>query len=361
MLVVDAHEDLAWNMSTFKRDYLKSVIDTRLIEIGSEEVRDNGETCIGYPEWVAGNVAVVFATLFVAPGRSALGKTKTESSYGTIEEAYHLYSEQLDTYRSWVTANPQQIVLIESRADLESVLATWDPTHSGARKVGLVLLMEGADGIRKPQDVVEWYERGVRLIGPAWHRTQYVGGTSEPGGFTDAGKQLLKEMARHSMILDLSHLADVAVPEAFDQFPGMVVATHANARALLPSARYPERHLTDAAIKGVAERNGVVGVVLANFFIRDGYGQNGTRFDVTLDHVASHFDHMAQLVGHTRHLGIGSDFDGGFGLSHIPTGLDSVADLYRIGEHLSKRNYTDDQVEGILGKNWLRVLQTTLP
>jgi len=225
----------------------------------------------------------------------------------------------------------------------------------------LVVLMEGADGVRTPAEVAHWYQRGVRFIGPAWNRTHYVGGTSEPGGFTEDGKKLLKEMAQNRLVLDLSHLADEAVPEAFDHFPGMIVATHANARALLPSARFPERHLTDAAIKGVAERNGVVGIVLANFFIRDGYGRDSQRSNVTFAHIAAHIDYMAQLVGHTDHLGIGSDFDGGFGLSQIPTGLDSVADLQRIGEYLSQRGYGDEQVAGILGKNWLRVLQATLP
>lgn len=361
MIVVDAHEDLAWNMLTFKRDYLRPVSETRRLEIGSEAVQDNGETCIGYPEWIAGNVAVVFATLFVAPKRSTLGGVKSESSYGNAEEAYHLYRAQLDAYHAWVQANPDRLKLIQSRSDLASVLATWEDSDTRKRQVGLVVLMEGADGIRIPSEVAEWYQRGVRLIGPAWNRTQYVGGTGEPGGFTTEGKHLLKEMAQQGLILDLSHLADDAVPEAFEHFPGMIVATHANARALLPSARFPERHLTDTAIKGVADRNGVVGIVLANFFIRDGYGRDSQRTDVTLDHVAAHIDHMAQLVGHTNHLGIGSDFDGGFGLSRIPTGLDSVADLQRIGEHLSKRNYSDEQVAGILGKNWLRVLQTTLP
>lgn len=360
MLVVDAHEDLAWNMLTFQRDYLRPVAETRRLEIGSEAVQQNGETCIGYPEWVAGNVAIVFATLFVAPRRSTLSATKGENSYSTSDEAYDLYSQQLDAYHTWVANHPDHLALIHTRSDLEQVLTTWSDGYEGPRKVGLVVLMEGADGVRTPTEVEHWKKQGVRLIGPAWNRTHYVGGTGEPGGFTDSGIVFLQEMANHNLILDLSHLADEAVPQAFDHFPGMIVATHANARALLPSARFPERHLTDTAIKGVAERNGVVGIVLANFFLRDGYGRDSHRTDVTLEHIAAHIDHMAQLVGHTDHIGIGSDFDGGFGLSRIPTGIDSVADLQRIGDHLSQRNYTDTQVEGILGGNWLRVLRTTL-
>jgi membrane dipeptidase len=360
MLVVDAHEDLAWNILTFQRDYLRPVAETRRLEIGSEAVQENGESCIGYPEWIEGKVAIVFATLFAAPRRSTLGAVKGESSYSTTEEAYTLYKQQIDTYHHWVKQTPDKLTLVDSRAALEEVLATWADGYSGQRKVGLVILMEGADGVRTPAEVSTWKEWGVRLIGPAWNRTQYVGGTGEPGGFTDSGLHLLQAMTEHDLILDLSHLADEAVPQAFEHFPGMIVATHANARALLPSARAPERHLTDAAIKGVAERNGVVGVVLANFFLRDGYGRDSQRTDVTLDHIAAHIDHMAQLVGNTRHIGIGSDFDGGFGLSRIPTGIDSVADLQRIGGHLSQRNYSDSQIEGILGGNWLRVLRDTL-
>lgn len=128
MLVVDAHEDLAWNMLTFKRDYLRPVAETRRLEIGSEAVQDNGETCIGYPEWIAGNVAVVFATLFVAPKRSMLGGVKSESSYDNAEEAYRLYGAQLDAYHAWVQANPDRLTLIQSRSDLANVLATWKVT-----------------------------------------------------------------------------------------------------------------------------------------------------------------------------------------------------------------------------------------
>ena len=77
--------------------------------------------------------------------------------------------------------------------------------------------------------------------------------------------------------------------------------------------------------------------------------------------MVAHIDHMRQLVGHTRHIGLGSDLDGGFGREHVPTGLDSIADLPRLGQTLAEHGYSPDQVEAILGGNWLSFLRRALP
>lgn len=361
MLVVDAHEDLAWNILTLQRDYMRSVAQTRALEEGTAAIDFNGESCIGFPEWLEGNVAVVFATLFAAPSTSRLSEMESSTSYDSPEEAYTVYKRQLDFYHKWVAAHPDHLALIQTASDLNGILATWQGPDTAKRKVGLVVLMEGADGVRSPDTLQEWVDGGVRLIGPAWNRTRYTGGTGAPGPFTAEGRALLQEMAKLNVTLDLSHLSNEAVAEAFDLYPGNIVATHANARTLLPSARAPERHLSDETIKGIASRDGVIGIVLANFFVKNGYGQGSDRTEVTLEHVAAHIDHMAQLTGTTRHIGIGSDFDGGFGLSHIPSGFNSVADLHRIGDTLAAKGYADDAIEGILSGNWLRFLHRTLP
>ncbi len=360
MIVVDAHEDLAWNIQTFGRDYLLPVADTRQRESGSSTIARNGNTLIGWPEWIRGNVAVVFATLFVAPASSRMGAWEN-NCYGNADEAHQLYSSQLDLYHQLAEANPDKLQLIRQGSDLEAVLATWESGDPSGRRVGLVILMEGAEGVREPAEVAHWYERGVRMIGPAWTRTRYAGGTGDPGPFTEAGRALLAEMGKRGMVLDLSHLSEEGTAEALAAYEGPLMASHCNPRALLPTSRNPERHLSDAAIRGVAARDGVIGVVLGNQFLKDGWLPAHGRAGVTLADVAAHIDYHCQIIGDAWHVGVGSDFDGGIGLEKTPSDFDTVADLARIGEALDTRGYSAQQVEAILGGNWLRFLRRTLP
>jgi membrane dipeptidase len=225
----------------------------------------------------------------------------------------------------------------------------------------MVLLMEGADGVRTPQELERWYDAGVRILGPAWSGTRYAGGTREPGPLTQDGRTLLEIMAALGMILDLSHLSEQGTLECLERFPGTLIASHSNPLARIPSHDKPERHLSDLCIRQIAAREGVIGTVLGNHFLMDGWTPAQGRGAVTLDDVAACIDHVCQVVGDARHVGIGSDFDGGFGLNKAPSGLDSIADLRFIGDALRARGYAPDDIEGILGVNWLRLLRRGLP
>lgn len=359
MIIIDAHEDLAWNMLSFGRDYTQSVAQTRARESATGIPGQVGQAMLGWPDWPAGNVGVIFATLYACPARRRAGKLFTQC-YNTPAQAHRLYQAQLQLYHRLVARHPDKFYLITSRAGLEAGLARWQTAPPDRRQVGLVLLMEGADGIRRPSEVGEWFAGGVRIVGPAWAATRYAGGTGEPGPFTAAGRALLAEMAKAGMILDLSHLAGESVEQALDSYPGPLVASHSNASALLPD-NSPERHLSDSTIRQIARRQGVIGVVLPIDFVKNGVKLAGPREQVLLDDVAAHIDHMCQLVGHVRHIGLGTDLDGGFGLEHTPVGLNSVSDLPRLGEALDKRGYTAGEIEAILGGNWLNLLRRALP
>src|SRR5438067_12944411 len=97
--------------------------------------------------------------------------------------------------------------------------------------------MEGADPIETPAQLDAWTDRGVRIIGPAWGRTRYSGGTGSPGGLTELGRQLPKAMRRKHVILDLSHMADQAVADAFALWRRPIMAPHSNGRSLVPCDR----------------------------------------------------------------------------------------------------------------------------
>ena len=95
-LIVDAHEDLAWNALNFGRDYTRSTVDTRQAELKSETPRRNGNTLLGLPEYLQGQVAVVFGAMFVSPSRWA--SAWESQSYTSADEAYRMASRQLDYY-----------------------------------------------------------------------------------------------------------------------------------------------------------------------------------------------------------------------------------------------------------------------
>jgi membrane dipeptidase len=359
-IVVDAHEDIAWNMSNFDRDYTCPVAATRRQEAGGVVPARNGTALLGWDAWQQGRVAVVFATIHAAPHRRRAGDWDTQT-YRSVEEASRIYENQLDIYHRLVEAHGDQFRLIQTGEDLTCVLESWEGGPSLEHPVGLVVLMEGADCLRAPEDLEQWHAAGVRIVGPAWAGTRYAGGTGEPGPFTDLGLELLEVMADLGMILDLSHLAEEAVLQALERFPGTLIASHSNARSLVRGSEHPDRHLSDGAIRLIAERGGVIGVVPYNQFLKGGWRPSDGRQGVTRQDLIAQIDHISQLTGSAGHVGLGSDFDGGFGLEQVPWGFNSVADLITLEKELGEYGYSSDQAQQVLAGNWLRILMPALP
>lgn len=362
MLIIDAHQDLAWNILTYGRDYMRSVKETRRLEAGTDIPARNGDSLIGWPEYQRGRVAVVFSTLYATPARKKeAGDTVV---YKDSDSAHRLYRDQIDVYRRLADSHPDKFRLISSTSELDSVIEHWSKPEldPGGHPVGLIYLMEGADGIRSPHELSEWWDLGLRMIGLAWAGTRYCGGTGEPGPLTDEGRQLISAMADYNFILDLSHMDEAAAYESLDRYEGPVMATHANCAALMRGSE-TNRHLPDDVIRGLIEREGVIGVIPLNTFLKAGWlRKNGSRREeVPLDALIAHIDHICQLAGDSEHAAIGSDFDGGFGLQSIPPELDSIADLPLIAKKLMERGYTETDAANVLGGNWLRFLRRNLP
>src|SRR5215211_5706492 len=361
-LVIDSHQDLAWNMLTFGRDYTRSVQETRRLEAGTNVPAINGESILGWPEYQRGQVAAIFATLFAAPA-------KKKEAYDTIwyadmGTAHRLYRDQITVYRKLADAHSDKFRLVASVKELDAVIEHWSrpARNDEGHPVGLIYLMEGADGIRSPRELSEWYDMGLRLIGLAWAGTRYCGGTGEPGPLTPDGRELIAAMADFNFVLDLSHMDEAAALESLDRYEGPVMATHANCAALMKGSD-TNRHLPDHVIEGLIERDGVIGVIPLNSFLKVGWVRKSgsRREEVSLDVLIAHIDHICQIAGDSLHTGIGSDFDGGFGLQSIPPGLDSIADLQKIASGLVVRGYTESDAENVLGGNWLRFLRRNLP
>ena len=201
--------------------------------------------------------------------------------------------------------------------------------------LGVLHLMEGADPIASPDDVPRWVAQGVRFVGIAWNTpNRWSGGTRDDHGLTPDGFALLDALR--------------AVDDVLGRHAGVVVASHSSCHAI----RAHRRNLTDAQIRAIGARGGLVGVVLYAPFLGEG--------EVTFDTVLAHVDRIVSIAG-VDAVGIGSDLDGGFRTDKAPKGIASVADLARLGEFFHQRGYADDVVARILGGNWMRVLRRILP
>ena len=351
MIILDAHQDIAYNALNLKRDYIHSALEHARREAG----KGYSTPTLGLPDALMGRVAVVFSTLFVAPATAKWSPPWPEPKYTTPQEAHQLAMQQLDYYQRLADAH-EKIRLITTQTDLDEVLATWEEGTEFADHVqGLVILMEGADPITEPTEFELWYERGVRIVGTAWTETRYSGGTGAPGPLTDLGRQLLETMAGFNAILDLSHMAEKAFLESVDMYEGAIIASHSNPRAFCNS----DRHLSDEMIRRLAARDGVMGIVLYNRFLSDNWQRGDAR--LPLDTVIRAIDYVCQLLGSSEHVGIGSDFDGGFGAESTPEGLDTVTDLLSIAEALTLRGYSEADIERIMSGNFLRKLREGLP
>jgi membrane dipeptidase len=358
--IVDAHQDLAWNVLTFGRDYSRSAHETRRLENGTSIAAQNGDTLLGWEDYQRGNIAILFGTLFASPLRKKMGEWDVQA-FRDSDEAHRLYRNQADVYQRMVDEHPDQFRLIRARADLESTLEHWNNPRYDHHPVGIVMLMECAEAIRSMDDLAMWREFGLRIIGPAWAGTRFCGGTREPGPLTREGRELLGAMADQGLALDLSHMDREAALQALDEFPGAIIASHANLMSLLPGIS-TNRHLTDDVVDGIIARDGVIGVIPANHFLLPGWLKaDGDRKHVSLTRVADHIDTICQRAGNARHAAIGSDFDGGFGLQHVPHEIDTVADLQLLAPMLSVKGYSDQDIAMIFGGNWVEFLRRILP
>ena len=355
MLIVDGHLDLAWNACQWGRDLLRSVDAIRQSEHGLEG-RAWGAGTVALPELRAGRVAVAIASVLAR----STGTPEARLDYRTVAEAGVVARDQIAWYRA--REHDGHLVVLETADALHRHMESWhswelepDPVPP---RLGVVLSLEGADPVAEPDELSVWHGAGVRIVGLSHYGTgRYAGGTGSECGLTGLGRELLARVGEHRMALDVTHLTDPGVAEALDLHPGPVLASHSNARALVPH----DRQLTDAQILAVAERGGVVGVALDCWMLDPAWVRGQTGNTVLLINAVDHIDHVCQLTGSIAHVGIGSDLDGGFGREQSPRDLDTIADLQLIAGHLADRGYGAADVAAVMHGNWLRLLGRCLP
>jgi len=358
--ILDAHQDLAYNMTVLGRDYSLPNAQTRLRDHQTGIDVHGGGSLLGLPEYNAANSGLVFGTLFSAPERRRNPNFFGEEYYSTPAEAHRIYWNQLDHYHKLANTQSDAYRLVLTKQDLRSHLSLWQSHPESLKPIGIIPLMEGAEGIVDLGELPTWWERGLRIIGLAWAGNRYCGGTGEPGDLTSAGKDLICAMAEVGFVLDLSHMDEPAALKCLDLYPGQIIASHANA-AKLVKGYHSNRLLSDEVIKKLIERDGVVGICPFNAFLNADWVQDGGKQAISLRLVAEQIDTICQMAGDVYHVGIGTDFDGGLGVEKVPAEIDTIADLPRLFPFLEELGYDSEEIERIASGNFLEMINTTLP
>ncbi|MDJ1472962.1 membrane dipeptidase [Cytophagaceae bacterium DM2B3-1] len=352
MFTIDAHLDLSMNAMEWNRDIRQTVDTIRKRETGMTDKPDRAKATVSLPQLREGNVGLVVATQiarYVAPDNPLPG-------WSSPEQAWAQTQAQVAWYKAMEEEG--QMVQIHNLETLEAHLNVWNGNESSEKKpIGYILSLEGADSLVTVQHVERAYTYGLRAIGPAHYGPgRYAQGTDATGGLGVNGRELLKEMERLNIILDATHLCDDSFWEAMDHFHGAVWASHNNCRALVNH----NRQFSDEQIKELISRDAVIGGALDAWMMVPGWVRGKSTPESTncnLEVMIDHLDHICQLAGNALHIGIGSDLDGAFGKEQCPYDLETIADLQKIPDLLSKRGYTDTDIQNVMHGNWLRFLR----
>ncbi|MDB6004299.1 MAG: Zn-dependent dipeptidase microsomal dipeptidase, partial [Prosthecobacter sp.] len=275
----------------------------------------------------------------------------------SAEQAWSETQGQLSWYRAMEELGEMR--QITNLRELDEMIALWNDTSipDDKKAIGYILSLEGADSIRTVGHLEKAWEQGLRAMGPAHYGVcRYALGHDMVGPLPAGGKELIQEMDRLGMILDVTHLSDECFWQALDIHQGTVWASHSNCRALVPDPR----QFSDDQLKALIERGGVVGAALDAWMMIPGWVRGKTtpqEVGLKLEVICDHIDHVCQLAGNALHSGIGTDLDGGYGTEQTPEDLDTIADLSRIPAMLQKRGYKDEDVANIMHGNYLRLLR----
>jgi membrane dipeptidase len=352
MFTIDAHLDLSMNALEWNRDLTRPLEEINAREQGLTDKPDRGNGTVSLPELRKGNVGLVVATQiarYVAPDNPLPG-------WHSPQQAWAHTQGQL----AWYQAMEEQGELKQIRnwQELETHLDYWNQGEDKSQKaIGFILSLEGADSIVNLDYLEKAHGYGLRALGPGHYGPgRYAFGTDASAPLSQQGKDLLRKMDELGIILDATHLCDLAFWDALELFQGPVWASHNNCRALVDH----NRQFSDEMIKALIARGAVIGGVFDAWMLSPGWirGKSTPKErNVTLATLLDHMDHICQLAGNADHIGIGSDLDGAFGKEQCPSDLDSIADLQKIPTLLQQRGYSPVDIEKVMHGNWLRFLK----
>ncbi|MDQ3623291.1 MAG: membrane dipeptidase [Verrucomicrobiota bacterium] len=361
-LIFDCHLDISMNALEWNRDQRWTLEKIRRAETIAQGIapdalpgRTRNTVCL--PEMRRGRFGVCVATQ-IARYTPPFGKLP---GWRSPEQAWAQTQGQLAYYRAMEDCD--EMVQLRTWADVETHAERWrnaTPDEAARLPIGYLLSLEGADSILSWRHLEKSRADGLIALGPVHYGPGIYGhGTDDEGALPPQGRELLKEMERLGIILDVTHYCDDSFWDALDHFSGPVWASHSNCRAL---ANW-NRQFSDEQIKALIDRGAVIGMAFDAIMMVHGWAYRRSMpqdFGLRIEKICEHIDHICQIAGNARHIGIGTDLDGGFGTEQTPIDLDSIADIIRIAQPLSKRGYTHEEIEGILCGNFFRFLREHL-
>jgi membrane dipeptidase len=353
-IIVDTHIDVPDRLSDAPEDVSKAT--------------EGGD--FDYPRAVAGGLNAAFMSIYTAAALEAEGKSRATAG------------ERIDLVENIVASSGGKFALALSPEDVRK--------HFEQGVISLPLGMENGSPIEGDlANLQHFYDRGIRYITLAHSLSNHISDSSydenrQWDGLSEFGAEVVAEMNRLGIMIDVSHVSDAAFWQVIDLSSVPVIASHSSARHFVPDF---ERNMSDEMIRALAANDGVIminfgsgfvtqeanGYSMARWIARDAYKIEHTelssdelreQFDAvweaehgpmpyaSLDDVLDHFDHVVKLVG-VDHVGIGSDFDG-VGDS-LPTDLKDVSAFPNLIEGLLRRGYSEADIRKILGENLLRV------
>ena len=354
MLIVDAQQNIAFNAQQLERDFRAWAWHQRQRELG----RELPPAATSLYDNLLGRIAIVFGSLQVIAETTPSMPAWQRYTWRTSGDAQALAQWQLDHYQR-LADDSERIRLILSQADLAQCLDSWaDDKALDQHKLGIVILMKGAAPISEPRQLEDWIEQGTRIVAPAWQPNQYISGQAGQANQLSAlGYELLEVMASHSLMLDIAGMSEHAAQAALERYEGAVIASHANPRYFHDS----QRCLSDELILRLAERGGVMGIMVYNRTLRRDWHPSDPKRSVSVDHWVDAVDYVCQLTGSVAHVGLGSNIDGGYAYGSLPAEIDTSADLWLLSKALRRRGFSESESAAILGGNMLGQLRASLP
>ena len=353
-IIIDTHVDVPYRLENRPQDV--------------SQATETGD--FDYPRAIAGGLNAPFMSIYTPAQLEAEGSSK------------EVADKLIDTVESLVASAPDKFAIATSVADVRE--------HFAAGLMSLPLGMENGSPIQGDIDNLRhFYDRGIRYVSLSHGSTNHLSDSSydenrQWQGISSFGEQVIREMNRLGIIIDVSHVSDDAFWQIIELTEAPAIASHSSARHFTPGF---ERNMSDEMIVALAEKGGVIHINFGSSFISEksrAYGEammaSGREFRkanpehdesflyreypkiyaaehgpfpyASLDEVLDHFDHVVKLVG-IDHVGIGSDYDG-VGDS-LPVGLKDVSAYPNLVAGLLKRGYSEEDVRKILGENLLRV------
>lgn len=351
---------------------------SRFLDEGEDLGVETGKGHIDLPRMFRGGLDCQFMSCWVEPKYLDRGQSAVRAL------------RMIDAVKRWVAAHPGKLALARTAADVRRAAAA-------GRACG-VLCIEGGHAIEDDLGLLRsFHELGVRYLTLTWNNsTSWAHAARAKGpdtGLNDFGREVVREMNRIGMLVDLSHVSEKTFYDAIETSAVPVICSHSCARALCDHPR----NLRDEQLRALAKNGGVVGVNFYSGFlsqpfydakkeldrkddevragVRAAHRDDPRRMDEELKKVSraydaneagmprppldvllAHIEHIVRVAG-IDHVGLGSDFDG---VTALPAGIDDCGDLPRLTERLLERGFGEADVKKILGENFLRVMEASI-